>query len=33
MKDLQIDIQELTDKWVSKVTEAAKTKETEIMEV
>ena len=33
MKDLQIDIQELTDKWVNKMTEAAKSKETEIMEV
>ncbi|RLC53354.1 MAG: hypothetical protein DRH89_10710 [Candidatus Cloacimonadota bacterium] len=33
MKDLQIDIQELTDKLVNKITDAAKSKETEIMEV
>lgn len=33
MKDLQIDIQELTDKWVEKISETAKSKETEIMEV
>lgn len=33
MKDLQIDIQELTDSWVAKITETAKSKETEIMEV
>ncbi len=33
MKDLQIDIQELTDKWTSKITDTAKSKETEIMEV
>ncbi|MDP8267284.1 MAG: ribosome recycling factor [Candidatus Tenebribacter davisii] len=33
MKDLQIDIQELTDKWVKKITDTAKTKEIEIMEV
>jgi len=33
MKDLQIDIQELTDKWVGKITDTAKSKETEIMEV
>ena len=33
MKDLQIDIQDITDKWVTKITDAAKTKETEIMEV
>jgi len=33
MKDLQIDIQELTDKWVEKIAETAKSKETEIMEV
>lgn len=33
LKDLQIDIQELTDKWVDKISEVAKSKETEIMEV
>ncbi|MCF7858803.1 MAG: ribosome recycling factor [Candidatus Cloacimonetes bacterium] len=33
MKDLQIDIQEITDKWVTKISDAAKVKETEIMEV
>ncbi|MCK5050303.1 MAG: ribosome recycling factor [Candidatus Cloacimonetes bacterium] len=33
MKDLQIDIQELTDKLVKKITDTAKLKETEIMEV
>ena len=33
MKDLQIDIQELTDKLVNKIADTAKSKETEIMEV
>jgi len=32
-KKLQDDIQELTDKWVEKVSEAAKNKETEVMSV
>ena len=33
MKDLQIDIQELTDKLVTKIADTAKIKETEIMAV
>ena len=33
MKDLQIDIQELTDKIINKIADTAKSKETEIMEV
>ncbi|MEA2097433.1 MAG: ribosome recycling factor [Candidatus Cloacimonadota bacterium] len=33
MKDLQIDIQELTDKLVKKIADTAKSKEIEIMEV
>lgn len=33
MKTLQDDIQKLTDKWIEKINEAAKTKETEVMSV
>ncbi len=33
MKKIQEDIQELTDKWIEKVSEAAKSKETEVMSV
>lgn len=32
-KKLMKDIQELTDKWIDKISEAAKSKESEIMEV
>jgi ribosome recycling factor len=33
MKKMQDDIQELTDKWIDKISEAAKNKEQEVMSV
>jgi ribosome recycling factor len=33
LKLVQKDIQEITDTWIVKISDAAKTKETEIMEV
>lgn len=33
LKLVQKDIQEITDTWINKISDAAKTKETEIMEV